>query len=87
MANLVVYFTHILWTEFNEFIMNRKLLQSRLQICDLPGPTQGSPSCYERDSSEDSQQRKLENTTVIVRASYQLIDKSATDVLKQNLGV
>ena len=55
---LVVNFTHILWTEFNEFSMNRKLLQSRLQKCDLPGPTQGSPSCYGRESSEDSQQWK-----------------------------
>ena len=58
MANLVVYFTQILWTEFNEFSMNRKLLHSRLQICDLPGPTQGFLSCYGRESSEDSQQWK-----------------------------
>ena len=29
----------------------------------------------------------MENTTVIVRASNQLIDKSATDVLKQILSV
>ena len=28
----------------------------------------------------------MENTTVIVRASNQLIDKPTTDVLKQNLG-
>ena len=58
MANFSCQFYAILWTEFNEFSMNRKFLQSRLQICDLPDPTQGSPSCYGRESSEDSQQWK-----------------------------
>ena len=55
MANLSCRFYAILWTEFNEFSMNRKLLQSRLQICDLPDPTQGFLSCYGRESSDDSQ--------------------------------
>ena len=41
--------------------------------------THGSLSRYGRESSE--------NTTVIVRASNQLIDKSATDVLKQILAL
>ena len=55
---LVVNFTQILWTELDEFSINRKLLQSRLQKCDLPDPTQGSPRCYGRESSGDSQQWK-----------------------------
>ena len=55
---LVVNFYTILCTEFNEFSMNRKVLQSRLQICDLPDPTHGSLSCYGQESSEDSQQWK-----------------------------
>ena len=38
--------------------MNRKVLQSRLQICDLPDPTHGSLSCYGQESREDSQQWK-----------------------------
>ena len=55
MANLGCQFYVILRTEFNEFSMNRKLLHSRLQICDLPDPTQGFLSCYGRESSDDSQ--------------------------------
>ena len=48
----------LLWTKFNKVSMSRKVLQSRLRICDLPDPTHGSLSCYGQESSEDSQQWK-----------------------------
>ena len=68
--------------------MNRKVLQSRLQICDLPDPTQGSLSCYGQESSEDFQQWKTLQLLLVQAISLLaslLLSKTSNQALRNTI--